>query len=229
MKQKTLDGIREAGSERQDKYRRARLLRGVCARCGVNPPKPGPRGDVLSVCSDCAGTDAKRAKDWRVGLIAQGICPQCAKEPHAEGKTLCVGCNAKANERSAAYKARKFAEAQISGVCIECNRNQRAENRKYCDECLTARQVARYAEFGLTREVLDAFGNKCHICKRESSADKLHGRLHVDHDHVTGKVRGLLCKSCNTGLGAFEDNLDLLFKAMGYIEKHREYPLKLTA
>jgi hypothetical protein len=229
MKQKTLDGIREAGSERQDKYRRARLLRGICAKCGINPPKPGPRGKVLSVCSDCAGDDAKRAKDYRAGLIAQGLCPQCAREPHAEGRFLCVECNRKANERSAKHKAKKYAEALSLGVCIECNRNQRMENRQYCEECLKARQVSRYASYGLTREILETFGTECHICGRESSADRKHGRLHVDHDHATGKVRGLLCKSCNTGLGAFEDNLDLMFKAMGYIEKHREYPLKLTA
>ena len=42
--------------------------------------------------------------------------------------------------------------------------------------------------------------------------------LHVDHDHLTGKVRGLLCYRCNTGIGKLYDNPDLLRKAANYVE-----------
>jgi len=53
----------------------------------------------------------------------------------------------------------------------------------------------------------------CSICKSE--CDK--GRLAIDHDHKTGKVRGLLCRNCNLGLGNFLDNTSLLEAAVLYL------------
>ena len=42
-------------------------------------------------------------------------------------------------------------------------------------------------------------------------------RAHVDHDHVTGKVRGLLCRACNVGIGQLRDSPVLLQNAVGYV------------
>ena len=62
--------------------------------------------------------------------------------------------------------------------------------------------------------------NQCEICGVDNS-DK---RLNVDHNHITGKIRGLLCLSCNTAIGHLksDDNLDLLIKAIEYIENDNE-------
>jgi len=43
---------------------------------------------------------------------------------------------------------------------------------------------------------------------------------HVDHNHVTGEVRSLLCAECNTGLGKFRDSPELLQKAATYIKRY---------
>ena len=46
--------------------------------------------------------------------------------------------------------------------------------------------------------------------------------MHIDHDHITGKIRGLLCGPCNTGLGHFQDNPERLYAAATWIEAHRK-------
>lgn len=50
--------------------------------------------------------------------------------------------------------------------------------------------------------------------------------LSVDHDHVTGKVRGLLCIRCNAGLGMFCDNTEVMEKAIAYIHQYRSEPIR---
>lgn len=69
---------------------------------------------------------------------------------------------------------------------------------------------------------IDTFNNmlkdhnsKCKICGKEHSENK---SLHIDHCHKTGKVRGLLCNKCNQGLGFFQDNINLMKKAIKYLE-----------
>lgn len=47
-------------------------------------------------------------------------------------------------------------------------------------------------------------------------------RLSVDHDHLTGKVRGLLCRRCNLGLGHFQDSFEIISRAAEYLKSHKE-------
>ena len=62
-------------------------------------------------------------------------------------------------------------------------------------------------------------GGGCAICGRLPARGKR--ALNVDHDHTTGKIRGLLCDNCNNGLGLFRDNVDLLLAAGLYLESVR--------
>lgn len=55
----------------------------------------------------------------------------------------------------------------------------------------------------------------CAVCKKEP----IKRRLDVDHDHRTGKIRGLLCPNCNNGLGRFLDSVLLLRAAAKYLSK----------
>lgn len=64
--------------------------------------------------------------------------------------------------------------------------------------------------YGLTQEEYEALGPSCGVCGSGL-------KLNVDHDHSTGKVRGKLCHSCNTGIGLFKDSVELLHKAAAYL------------
>jgi hypothetical protein len=74
--------------------------------------------------------------------------------------------------------------------------------------------------YGITPEGIavlrEAQCGRCAICSEPLT--KGHG-CHVDHDHVTGKVRGLLCGKCNTGIGMLHDSPALVAAAFGYLSK----------
>lgn len=75
-------------------------------------------------------------------------------------------------------------------------------------------------KYGLTAEAYDALVavGRCEVCG--ASFD---GRPSVDHDHKTGKVRGVLCKHCNTMLGYAKDDPAVLRQGANYLEQHTEY------
>ena len=58
----------------------------------------------------------------------------------------------------------------------------------------------------------------CMICQSQISS------LCVDHDHITGKIRGLLCSHCNMGLGNFSDNPIFLRSAIKYLTERKSFP-----
>ena len=76
--------------------------------------------------------------------------------------------------------------------------------------------------YGITPAQFDALllsqNGKCAICKTDAPGGK--GAWHVDHCHHTGKVRGLLCHDCNTGIGKLKDSPRLLRDAISYLETH---------
>lgn len=81
--------------------------------------------------------------------------------------------------------------------------------------------------YGLTPEdydrMYDEQGGKCAICKSDDHKGRKSVKYWpIDHCHTTGKIRGLLCFRCNSGLGNFKDDIDSLKQAIEYLEKHLE-------
>jgi hypothetical protein len=110
----------------------------------------------------------------------------------------CVGCDGKKGPK---YAAKKF--------CGHCTIKVRKANRE-------AAHAARILKvYGITREQYDALyalqGGCCALCQRATGVSK---KLAVDHDHATGKVRGLLCGTCNKIVGHARD--DEMFFKRGY-------------
>jgi hypothetical protein len=153
------------------------------------------------------------------------------------------------NERSkASYRARQAAKGKSVRaqsidpdvrVCADCKATKplsefprsRASSSgyvSYCKPCHNSRGKASVEKRGGSRHyhlvrrygisaaeveaMVEAQGGVCAIC-REAPA------LHVDHDHVFGTVRGVLCFNCNGGLGQFRDRIDVMRKAIDYLER----------
>lgn len=78
----------------------------------------------------------------------------------------------------------------------------------------------RRVKYGITseqfRELLARQGGKCAICERSSENSFIFPLL--DHCHVTKKIRGILCKRCNLGIGFFQESPEVLRKVLAYLE-----------
>jgi hypothetical protein len=102
------------------------------------------------------------------------------------------------------------------GYCLSCASQKNKEWRVDNKERATRNDyLANLRKYGLTEDQFDkmveeSFG-RCAICTEPRA------RLHIDHKHPTGPVRGLLCEHCNHGLGKFKDSSTLLIAAAMYL------------
>jgi Recombination endonuclease VII len=103
------------------------------------------------------------------------------------------------------------------------NKNKRKVFYSSPEGIESSRRAHLKRTYGLTleefNEKLKSQNNKCAICGNEETRDK-HNVFAVDHCHKTGKIRDLLCWKCNSGLGLYNDNKQLLINAIKYLEKH---------
>ncbi len=125
----------------------------------------------------------------------------------------CSQCK-EAKESSAFYKS----QWENGSWCKMCVRKNYADRR---DKVRWARILRDY---GISQAdytaMFEAQGGVCDICKKPERAQRFKF-LAVDHDHLTNKIRGLLCHRCNAGLGNFNDAIGLFRAAADYLEKHR--------
>lgn len=127
----------------------------------------------------------------------------------------------------------------ISSWCKDCRKeNSRTWKTKYPDKFEVSR-TNRYIEYkknppkyeymrdymlqrryGITQQeyqtMLEQQKYSCAICKRTEFTY----HLHVDHCHMTGKIRGLLCSPCNVYLGYSKDNMEVYKSAIQYLGEH---------
>ena len=109
------------------------------------------------------------------------------------------------------FSPQLYGKFNVSSICKTCVR-QRYNSIQGRDNSLRIKYGIDQIDYDRLNTLQQG---RCAICNIDALGD-----LHVDHNHVNGKVRGLLCRGCNVGLGNFFDNPELLRMAARYLERH---------
>jgi hypothetical protein len=150
--------------------------------------------------------------------------------PPREFPCICPRCGELKPESAYSWKIQALGQRQV--YCRPCFRvNQRESRRRHAHK-YNARRRAQYTPeqgrrdnlrrfYGITPEQFDALqeaqGGGCAVCG-ETRVWRGRRRLHVDHDHETGRIRGLLCHACNVCLGALEEDIERIRGLARYLE-----------
>jgi hypothetical protein len=131
----------------------------------------------------------------------------------------------------------------LTMVCSMCNQEKdislfckvtspKNRNKSRCRKCLKEsfdkyrtkeyyRRSNLKKNYGISVEeynqLLISQGGKCKICESPNPKSKRYENFCVDHDHRTGKIRGLLCTSCNRMIGLVHDDIESLERAIRYL------------
>jgi hypothetical protein len=119
-----------------------------------------------------------------------------------DGKLLCARCK-EWKPLSEFYTAKT--STKKSSFCKKC----------FCKNSRNNKTIMRYGiSFAELEQMLWLQGHKCAICgcHLESVSDAA-----ADHDHETNKLRAILCRACNGGIGLLKDNVELVYKAYLYL------------
>lgn len=172
--------------------------------------KQSPDGLAL-YCKECFG--ARNAERYRKQQVALGKTPRTYRRHSAvpDGMKYCANC---AEVKPLAAFGRNRADPSgLASYCKPCHNKVMADIKAKKHGSVRSYHLKR--RYGLTEEQVVARaeqqGSLCLICLRRRA-------LHVDHDHSTGEVRGLICFPCNGGLGQFEDRPDVMRLAVDYLE-----------
>lgn len=195
-----------------------------------------PRSDT-KVCREC--NEASPRTEFPESVP---VCERCfpAYMLDKHGPCAVDGCDrvTKARQLCAKHLARLYARGTTDEptmperflTCTRCKsslpRDEFKPGESVCPPCLPmvrqerrAKRLSRASGVQASADELRELQNGlCAICGTPESAAP-RGRFHVDHDHVTHVVRGLLCGNCNIGLGQFKDSPTRLLAAIDYLAR----------
>lgn len=139
-----------------------------------------------------------------------GICRRCTSEKAKLNRDSDPNFAAKHKLRGSKWYAKNKEDK------LRKNKQWRENNKsKY-------REINLKSRFGLTSQEYDKLllsqNNSCAICNKNQ--DEFSYFLVVDHCHKTGKIRGLLCKKCNLGIGHLNDNIQILQNSIEYLKRY---------
>ena len=178
------------------------------------PKGPNERGGGR--CKLCARDSGRRLKGSPLAGTFLPIDPKLIERQRLreDRKKRCPACGVIKGWES--FTRDPSGSDGIHGWCRACRNRKRFGTP---DARRRNRDAWRRQKYGLSREqhqsLLDSQDGVCAICRQPCGH---YEELAVDHDHVTGVVRGLLCHGCNSGLGQFKDSVERLSSAIVYLE-----------
>lgn len=191
---------------------------------GPNKPRPIPNDFEVSCKSGAKIKDlavkyvASTSTIWkwqlRLGLTRKfaGLTFEQAKEFEASRVKRYYNANKKR-----CLETRKLWYKNNADRILTEQKHKYATNEEYKETQLDRNRKLNYSKYGIVLEDYDLMlagqGGVCKICGATPNGK----RLHVDHCHSTGKVRGLLCNKCNFGIGLFNDDIQMIKKAVAYL------------
>lgn len=196
----------------QRQYARKRRLREREARDNAKLAAPESQGSLIKTCSKCG-----RSKFLTAFHRANGM-----RDGHRNECKTCFAVLQRASyqkNRSSRIEATKRWQRENRERHLESQRKRRVQNRERLQRESRERHLKK--QYGITADgfellVMAQFG-LCAICLKEVGSE-----LHVDHDHATGRIRGLLCGNCNRAVGQLKDRPSLARSAARYLETHNK-------
>lgn len=117
------------------------------------------------------------------------------------------------------FNKRSKSKDGLQAWCKSCMKLAQRKTMSSASARARSRTRARLRKYGISAEELaqleTARKGRCDICGKSR-------KLVIDHDHKTGKVRGMLCSPCNTALGLFRDKPKIMRRAAKYVEYRSE-------
>jgi hypothetical protein len=171
---------------------------------------------------------------WKLWRATDGLQPRCIGCAKAS-KAACRAANLEHHraldraQHNAAYaadplkfrarsRAKYRADPQKETARIRAAQAKKPE--KYAAIQRTNGRKYLLRDWGLTEAEFDAMlasqGGACAICREPLRPGR---STHIDHDHTTLAIRGLLCGGCNRGIGSLRDSIELLKRAIAYLER----------
>lgn len=158
-----------------------------------------------------------------------GVKKKCTKCKEEKSLELFAKSNQRKDGLSSWCKACK-----VSAATIAINKNKehysnykKIYNQTHKDSELEIRRHRHYhikRKYGISIDEYELMlvhqNNKCLICAKDQTKEQQ--AFAVDHCHKTGKIRGLLCCSCNRGIGYLKDSIQNLHSAIQYLEKYEK-------
>lgn len=135
-------------------------------------------------------------------------------------KTCCTCKTIKSYSEFYKDKNNKDGHSYRCKSCQKIKEQKYYKTQKYKEKVRKDRWKNQNIDININQynELLKSHDYKCAICGITTT--ELNKGLCVDHNHKNGKIRGLLCTSCNRGIGSLKDDINLLEKAIQYLTKY---------